>query len=210
MSNESDTFFESTTGRGILAAAFVVAVGSAVYQFVSDQGEPGVRFLLLALVAAAIWWAKVPAAFAAAFAVFTLVATWAAVEHWYRDIVWADEVIHFFTPGSLAAAAYFLLVRLRVLPSVEQSRELLRSWTPVVWVMLVGVFAAVGWEFYEWVVEKFTAQKIIVGYTDTLGDLLVGALGCLTAGALVVWWARWQQTRRIRAEGSDERGPVHT
>lgn len=209
MSNENDTHFESTAGRGILAAAIAVAVASAVYQFVSDQGEPGVRFLLLALVAAAIWWAKVPAAFAAAFAVFSLVATWAAAEHWYRDIAWADEVIHFFTPGSLAAAAYFLLVRLQVLPSAEQSRMFLRSWTPVVWVMLVGVFAAVLWEFYEWVVEKFTSQSIIVGYTDTLSDLLVGALGCLTAGALVVWWARWQQAHRNRTEGSDERGPAH-
>lgn len=86
VSGARDTFYESTTGRVIAAAALVVAVASAAYQFVNDQGEPGIRFVLLALLTGLIWWGRVPAVFAAAFGVFTLLAAWASVEHWYRGI----------------------------------------------------------------------------------------------------------------------------
>lgn len=180
---------ETKVGRWIFNAAVLVAVASGIYQFLQDQGEPGFRFAVLALIMAGTRWGEVPAPFAAAFAAFSLLATWASVEHWYRDIAWADEVIHFLTPGSLAAAAYFLLAHLRVMPDADESRERLRSWTPVFWVTLVGVFAAVLWEFYEWVIEQVSAGGMIVGYTDTIGDLCAGMLGSAVAGVLALWWS---------------------
>lgn len=192
---------ETVIGRWIFDAAVVVAVASAVYQFLSDQGEPGFRFVVLAVIMVLVRWGNVPAPFAAAFAAFMLLATWASVEHWYRDIVWADEVIHFFTPGSLAAAAYFLLAHLRVMPDADESRARLRSWTPVFWVTIVGVFAAVLWEFYEWIVEQVSPQGMVVGYTDTIGDLLAGMVGSLVAGVLALVWARGHD-----APGGRDRG----
>ncbi len=183
------------TGRWIFDVAVVIAVASAVYQFVSDDGEPGVRFALLALIMIVTRWGDVPARFAGAFAAFTLLATWASVQHWYRDIQWADEVIHFLTPGSLAAATYFLLAHLRVMPDADESPVPLRPWTPVFWVTMVGVFAAVLWEFYEWAVEQVSAQGMRVGYTDTVLDLLAGMLGSLAAGVFVLWWSRSHEAR---------------
>lgn len=187
---DSSTSTDTTIGRWIFDVAVVVAVASAVYQYLNNQGEPGLRFVLLAVIMMVTRWGNVPAPFAAVFAAFMLLATWASVQHWYRDIAWADEVVHFLTPGSLAAATYFLLAHLRVMPDADESRARLRSWTPVFWVTVVGVFAAVLWEFYEWVVERFSPQGMRVGYTDTVGDLLAGLLGSLVAGLLALWWAR--------------------
>lgn len=181
---------ETQVGRWIFDLAVVVAVASAIYQFVTDQGEPGLRFVILAVIMLVTRWGNVPAPFAAAFSALMLLATWASVQHWYREIQWADEVVHVLTPGSLAAATYFLLAHLRVMPDADQSRDRLRAWTPVFWVTLVGVFAAVLWEFYEWVVEQVSPHGMIVGYTDTVGDLLAGAIGSLAAGVLALWWAR--------------------
>lgn len=110
--------------------------------------------------------------------------------HWYRQILPADEVIHVLTPGSLAATAYFFLANLRVLPDARESSRRLRSWTPVLWVTLTGMSAAVLWEFYEWVVEQFSPAGMRVGYTDTVVDLAAGAVGSLIAGFLVHAWAR--------------------
>lgn len=178
------------SGLWIFDCAVVVAVASGVYHFPNDQGEPGVRFGILALIMLGTRWGNVPAPFAAAFSCFMLLATWASVEHWYRDIRLADEVIHFLTPGSLAAATYFLLANFRVMPDLRESRAHLRSWTPVFWVTIVGVIAAVLWEFYEWFVEQVSPSGMHVGYTDTVLDLFAGTLGSLTAGLLALWWAR--------------------
>jgi hypothetical protein len=193
---------ETKIGRRIFDMAVVVAVASAVLQFLSDQGEPGVRFVLLAGVMLITRWGNVPAPFAAAFAALMLLATWASVQHWYRDVVWADEVVHLLTPGSLAAAAYFLLAHLRVMPDADESEARLRPWTPIFWVTLVGVFAAVLWEFYEWVVEQVSAQAMYVGYTDTVSDLLAGMLGSMVAGVLALWWTRHHDAPGGRSRGN--------
>lgn len=190
----------STAGRWIFDCAVVAALASAVHQFLDDRGEPGFRFLILALIMLCARWGDVPAPFAAAFAGFILLATWASTRHWYRDYAWADVVVHFLTPGSLAAAGFFVLTTLQVMPSLEHSRRHLRSWTPVLWVTMVGVFAAVIWEFYEWVVEQFSPAGMLVGYTDTVVDLFAGMLGSFTAGLLALWWARTNSEARVPAQ----------
>ena len=196
MSTDAKTTSATRAGRWLFDAAVALVLVSAVFQLVTAHWEPAVRFVLLALIILSARWGNVPAMFAAAFAWLLLLAAWASVQHWYRDIRPADEVIHFLTPGSLAAAAYFVLVHQRMLPAPNETIGVLRSWAPVLWVTLVGVLAAVLWEFYEWVVEQLSPKGILVGYTDTVLDLLAGTLGSLTAGFLVLWWARHHSYRR--------------
>lgn len=187
-------------GRWVLDLAVVVALVSAVVMLLQGREEPALRFVVVAAAVVAARWGGVPSPFSAAFAVFLLVATWAWSRHWYRDIDEFDVVVHFFTPGSLAAVSYFLLVRLRVLPSVRELPPGLRTWSVVVWVTTVGVTAAVLWEFYEWVVEQVDPAGMTVGYDDTVLDLLAGLLGSLVAGGLVLWWGR---RRDSAADASD-------
>lgn len=190
MLTDEQTRTHQRVGRWIFDAAVLIAVASAGFYFMTGSIEAGVRFVILAGIMLVARWGEVPPMFAGAFAGFLLLAAWASVHHWYRQIVFADEVIHVLTPGSLAAAAYFLLAHLRVMPDADESRRALRDWTPVLWVTLTGVAAAVLWEFYEWVVEQFSPKGMHVGYTDTVVDLAAGMLGSLIAGVLVLHWAR--------------------
>jgi hypothetical protein len=56
---------------------------------------------------------------------------------------------------------------------------------------------AVLWEFYEWL--RYHGQgPPLVGYNDTILDLLMGCIGSLVAGAGLSWWATagWGTRRR--------------
>ncbi len=176
-------------GRWVFDLALVVAVASALWMAVNGQWEPAFRFAVVSGLMVAPRAADVPAPFAGAFAVFLLLATWASVEHWYRRIPQFDVLVHVLTPGSLAAVGFFALVHWRLMPPVSHDDRALRSWAPVVWVTAVGLSAAVIWEFYEWGVEEvMPADMQLVGYTDTIVDLLAGLLGSVAAGGLVLRW----------------------
>lgn len=177
-------------GRGIFALALLVALASAAGKGVVGDWEAAFRFAVVAVLVYLPRASDVPPSFAAAFATFLLLATWASVQHWYPEITYFDVLVHFLTPGSLAAVAYFALVRWRLMPTVTAPPERLRSWAPVVWVTAVGLAAATLWEFYEWVVEQVAPAGMRVGYTDTVVDLFAGMLGSLVAGLLVLQWGR--------------------
>jgi hypothetical protein len=186
----------SKPSRWVFDAAALVAVASAVWMGVAGSWDAAFRFAVMAVLMLAARAADVPMPFAAAFAVFLLLATWAGVQHWYQQVSQFDVLVHFLTPGSLAAVAYFMLVRARLFPAARSALLHLRSWAPVVWVVVVGVSVAVVWEFYEWVVEQVNPAGMSVGYTDTVVDLFAGMLGSLSAGGLVLWWARRHGTER--------------
>lgn len=176
------------TARWIFDLAVVAALISSVVMITMGRWEPAIRFGVVALIMLIARFGDVPPSFGGAFAVLLLFATWASVEHWYRQINNFDLLVHFLTPGSLAAVAYFVLARLHLLPPVGKSSGTLSAGAPVVWVTVVGVTAAVLWEFYEWVVEQIAPAGMRVGYTDTIGDLIAGMAGSIVAGLLVTWW----------------------
>ncbi|SDQ63324.1 hypothetical protein [Quadrisphaera sp. DSM 44207] len=193
-----------TAGRWIFDLAVLVAVASAVWLAVTGDWDGALRFALMVGFMLAARAADVPAPFAGAFAVLLILATWASVQHWYREIAWFDVLVHFLTPGSLAAVAYFVLVRFRLLPPARGASPALRSSAPAVWVVLVGTTAAVLWEYYEWIVEQIAPAGMLVGYTDTVVDLFAGMLGSAVAGGLVTAWGR------RRRHGVAHRGAAST
>lgn len=186
-------------GRWTFDVAVLVAAASAVWLAVAGDWDGVVRFVLIAGFMLAARAADVPPPFAAAFAVFLLLATWASVQHWYRSVSHFDVLVHLLTPGSLAAVTYFVLVHQRLLPAAQGHDPRWRSWAPVVWVTVVGVTTAVVWEFYELLVEQVAPGTMAVGYVDTVVDLAAGMLGSLVAGALVLAWARRHSAGRRSA-----------
>lgn len=183
-------------GRTIFTLAVVIAVASAAFHVIVGEWEAAFRFAAVTVLMLVPRAADVPGPFAGAFAVFLLLATWASVGHWYREIPHFDTVVHVLTPGSLAAAAYFALVHWRLLPAVSDRAGSLRSGSPVFWVTLVGVAAAVIWEFYEWVIEQLSPRGMEVGYTDTVIDLFAGLSGSIVAGLFVLAWGRRHRAPR--------------
>jgi len=126
-----------------------------------------------------------------------LVAGWANVASWYVTVDWVDIPIHLTTPGATAAAVYLLLVRVALVPPLQERR--VRSAALVLLTFALGAALAVLWEFYEWLAYAGPGGAPVVGYADTIGDLLNGCIGAVVAGIGLAVWARsgWG-TRRIR------------
>lgn len=178
---------------GILATVGVADVLSAVVVGVGAQRwDKVLGFALLAAIVVVLCRREVPVPVAAACAACLLVAQWGTVLNWYASPWPVNAVVHFVTPGSVAAVVYFLLVQARLYPAATGPGHGLRRWAPVLWVSTAGVSVAVLWEFYEWTAGALAPH---VGYTDTIVDLFAGTLGSLTAGLLVAGWAHRQGHR---------------
>jgi hypothetical protein len=169
-------------------AAVVVAVASGIGKLAVGDWEGSLRFIIIAVSMVAARTSAVPVPFAAGFAVLLLPATWASAQNWYRQIDHFDVIVHFFAPGAVAAVFYFILVGWRLLPPPRHPASELRAMSAALWVTLVGGTVALLWECYEWVIQQITPRTIVVGYSDTISDMLVGLFGSVFAGALVVVW----------------------
>jgi len=185
-----------------------------------------VRLLgVMSVVAVLLWWSPVDVAvFAlsmiglvlprflgvrpaldAAFGLALVVAAWFSVLGLYVSVPLVDLPVHLVLNGLVAAVAYLLLARVGVLPeTLDVARP--RLGVAVVTTAL-GVVGGVLWEFGEWAGHTFIDDAIFVGYTDTLGDLAIGALGSLLAGAAMPYLAahQWRSQREAPVVASLDR-----
>jgi len=132
-----------------------------------------------------------------------LVAAWFSVLGLYVSAPLVDLPVHFVLNGLVAAIASILLARLGVLPeSLDVARPRLGM---AVITTALGVVGGVLWEVGEWAGHSFIDETIFVGYSDTLGDLAVGGLGSLLAGASMSYLTAHQWRPRATAPTRPER-----
>lgn len=154
--------------------------------------------LVFVVISAVLWVPRIaalPRPVDLAIGVTWLVAGWAEAAHWYVTDPWVDIPIHGTTPGASAAAVYLLLVRVQLVP--ELADRLVRRRAVVLITFALGAALAVLWEFYEWL--RYHGQgPPLVGYNDTILDLLMGCIGSVVAGLGLSWWATagWGTRRR--------------
>jgi hypothetical protein len=154
--------------------------------------------LVFVVVSAVLWVPRIaalPRPVDLAIGVTWLVAGWADAAHWYIMDPWVDIPIHGTTPGASAAAVYLLLVRVQLVPALQDRQVRLRALVLITFAL--GAALAVLWEFYEWV-RYHGEDPPLVGYNDTILDLLMGCIGSLVAGVGLAWWATagWGTRRR--------------
>jgi hypothetical protein len=119
-----------------------------------------------------------------------LFAAWSAVEDLYVRYDELDKVVHTVACGLVAAVVHRLLVTASVLPPATD-RSLRRAGTGVVaTVWALGLALGTLWEAGEWFGHTHLDQRIQVGYSDTIGDLMADCLGALVAGLVVARSAR--------------------
>ena len=94
----------------------------------------------------------------------------------YNRIWWFDEVLHLEIPLALT-----LLMGLYgygvVLTGVREHGLLL-----VLTVSGLGLALAAAWEVWEWIYDQFVQPNAILGKTDTIIDMVMGAIGSIAAG----------------------------
>jgi hypothetical protein len=128
---------------------------------------------------------RVRPSFDIAFGIITLIAVWSSVTDLYVTVKWWDLPVHFALNGLVAALGYLLLVHFRI---VADEEELPRPrLTTAIITTALGLSFGVFWEMFEWFGKNFIDGDIYVGYTDSIGDLLWGAIGSLLAGLLMPW-----------------------
>ncbi|WP_404438898.1 hypothetical protein LG322_06110 [Microbacterium aerolatum] len=123
------------------------------------------------------------ASFDIVYGVTLLIAAWSNVLGLYTAIAGWDLTMHVVATGVIAATMYLLLARWKVVSSPVDAG--FRARTPMVIVPALGLAVSAVWEMVEWVGYSFISDEIFVAYDDTIGDMAVGGLGALIAGAVV-------------------------
>lgn len=171
----------------------VLLSGIAVVIFLGGDGA--VAFFLVFVVLLVPRWAKIAAPFDVALCATLLIACWARQRQWYATVPYADEAVHFVTPGAVAVAAYLLLAQVQLLPDAREELDTTRKASLALLVTCLGLAIATLWEFFEWVANQYAPQKTLVGYTDTISDLALGGLGSLIAGLALTAWVHLRSKR---------------
>jgi hypothetical protein len=124
----------------------------------------------------------------AAFGMAMLIASWSIILDLYASWTHWDLAVHAALNGLIAAVGVSLLTRIGALPSIHalpaQARPSTNSTRLSLTVLttMFGVTCGVLWEFFEWTANELFGAALFVSYTDTLGDIAVGALGAALAG----------------------------
>jgi hypothetical protein len=189
-------------GRWVAAAVF----GLTVVQLAVAAAMPGleqfagkgfaarlVAYPAMMLVAPAVWWLlagrgrprRIPwIPFTWIMLPFLIDVTGNTL-NLYDSVWWWDDANHFVNWFFLNLGVGLLLAGPARLP----------RWALLLMVGGLGAILAIGWEIGEYFAFIRAGTELATAYTDTLGDLALGTLGALAAGAVVA--------RRPRTSVSD-------
>ncbi|GCD21060.1 hypothetical protein ACFO3K_18130 [Cellulomonas algicola] len=123
----------------------------------------------------------------AAYGVGLLASAWAGVLGLYEAVAWLDVVMHLVVTGLVAAVAHLLLaVRTGAVVDPRTARAEGRGAASVLVTAALGTTLSVAWEIGEYLGHTYLDPTIYVAYGDTIGDMVMGALGSTVAGAALV------------------------
>lgn len=128
-------------------------------------------------------------AFDIAFGAAIIASTWSSVLNIYITTRWWDIPMHFLTNALSAVLLYIVLVRLRIVGDHAALPNPMLS--AAVMTAALGTTLGVLWEFFEWFGHNVIDPGILVGYDDTLGDLLWGGLGSAVGGCFAGYFMSW-------------------
>lgn len=178
-------------GLRLLAVASIVIAGFG-------WGAKGVSSFAVVSIAMLLPRAlAVRPAFDIAYGVIALLATWSSVTDLYGTVQWLDLPMHFVMTGLAAAICYILLVRLRLIEDVAPLPRPLLSYA--VLGTTIGAALSAFWEVFEWFTTTFLDPATVLGYADTVSDMVMGTLGGLVAGLLIPVLAATPHSREQRA-----------
>lgn len=189
---------ETAVPRAALVLADSVRVLGALSILVSAVWFGPVEVALFLLVLLGLLVPRVlalPVTLDLSLGVTLLAGGWFAVFDVFEAVGPLDLVVHLVANGLLAVTAYLLLVRLHALPDLTDAVPRRHRTGTVVVTTALGTLLGLLWELGEWAGHTYFDDGINVGYEDTLGDLVSGAVGSLVGGLVLAFLVTGRRAR---------------
>jgi hypothetical protein len=128
------------------------------------------------------------------------VQAWGNVLGAFEHVYAYDKLVHFILPAAMSALLYFVALRFRVLPDLQEESGIRQRLGILLVTLCMGVTLGAVYEVYEYVVDNSFGAGLNISYGDTIADLVDDAAGSLIGGALLVVWDTygWGTRRRVR------------
>lgn len=104
----------------------------------------------------------------------------------YERVTLFDEAAHLLTLLLITPALYAALAGVVAFPPLQGPTTRQRAAAAALATAALAMTMALLWELFEWGLDAALGTNLSLGYTDTLVDMAMGALGGLVAAALIV------------------------
>lgn len=130
----------------------------------------------------------------------------------YDSVWWYDKAVHFVLPLALAPALYLVLARLSVVPDLAADIQAHQHIGIALIAGTLGVTVGAFYEIYEYMLVHYLHADLVIGYADTIGDLVDDTIGPSGGAALLVLWkvlgwgTEWRVPNRTGSSNTEAGG----
>ena len=172
-------------------------VAAAIGYIASGAGSE-INLAVSSAAVVAVRFVDLPRPYELAFVCAMALTGWGDALGLYDRFRHYDSVVHFLAPCFVAPIVYILLARAEVVPNLQDRHE--RRHLIGIFVVTLALGLAIGalWEIFEWASDHTVGSHLVLGESDTIGDLVADGSGALLGGALLVVWSvyGWGSERR--------------
>jgi len=120
-----------------------------------------------------------------AFIVAMMFNGWGDALHLFSKLSWYDNLVHTTLPFSVGPLAYIGLMRMDVVAGLRLGDTHRHRIGVVLVTFALGVTGSAAYEIYEYSVDHYLGQHLVVSEADTVTDLADGFLGAFLGGLLL-------------------------
>lgn len=163
----------------------------------------GLRFGLAFAVVLVARSLDLPRPFDLGLVIAMAISVWGGPLGLFEEFGWYDEVLHSFASFFGASLLYLLLVRLDALPDLQGGGPQRHRYVGILLASFaLGLSVGALLEVWEWVANHWFGANNIIGYGDTIADIVINALASFGGGMLLIWAEYgWGTSRRARGVG---------
>ena len=143
--------------------------------------------------------ANLPRFYDAGLIVAMVLLGWGEVLGVYDSWRYYDNVVHTTVPLLLTGLLYVLLMRLNVLPELQDLTQLHQRFGFFLTALFLGMAIGAGWEIVEWTLDSLTGSSLVISTTDTATDLIWDTLGAAGSALILVLWSLGNHSMKRRS-----------
>ena len=133
--------------------------------------------------------ANLPRFYDAGLIVAMVLLGWGEVLGIYDSWRYYDNVVHTTVPLLLTGLLCVLLMRLDVLPELQDLTQLHQRIGFFLTALFFGMAIGAGWEIVEWTLDSTTGSNLVISTTDTATDLIWDTIGAAVSALILVLWS---------------------